>query len=70
MEVEIDTYTELPNGMRQTVNRAFFVMVAVDEDQKPVQVPDLVISTEAEKARNEAAKMRRNMRKQRRENGF
>ena len=36
--------------MRQTVNRAFFVMVAVDEDQKPVQVPDLVISTEAEKA--------------------
>ena len=37
MEVEIDTYTELPDGMRQTVNRAFFVMVAVDEDQKPVQ---------------------------------
>ena len=70
MEVEIDTYTELPDGMRQTVNRAFFVMVAVDEDQKPVQVPDLVISTEAEKARNEAAKMRRTMRKQRRENGF
>ena len=59
IEVEIDTYTELPDGMRQTVNRAFFVMVAVDEDQKPVQVPDLVISTEAEKARNEAAKMRR-----------
>ena len=70
MEVEIDTYTELPDGMRQTVNRAFFVMVAVDENQKPVQVPDLVISTEAEKARNEAAKMRRTMRKQRRENGF
>ena len=44
MEGEIDTYTELPDGMRQTVNRAFFVMVAVDEDQKPVQVPDLVIS--------------------------
>ena len=41
-----------------------------NEDQKPVQVPDLVISTEAEKARNEAAKMRRTMRKQRRENGF
>ena len=70
MEVEIDTYIELPDGMRQTVNRAFFVMVAVDADQKPVQVPDIIISTEAEKARNEAAKMRRNMRKQRRENGF
>ena len=49
---------------------AFFVMVAVDEDQKPIQVPELIITTEAEKARNEAAKMRRDMRRQRRENGF
>ena len=69
-EVEIDTYTELPDGMRQTVNRAFFVMVAVDENERPTQVPELLITTEAEKARNEAAKMRRSMRKQRRENGF
>ena len=70
MEVEIDTYTELPDGMRHTVNRAFFVMVAVDENERPTQVPELLITTEAEKARNEAAKMRRSMRKQRRENGF
>ena len=70
MEVEIDTYTELPDGMRQTVNRAFFVMVAVDGNERPTQVPELLITTEAEKARNEAAKMRRSMRKQRRENGF
>lgn len=28
MEVEIDTYVEQPDGMRHTVNRAFFVMVA------------------------------------------
>ena len=70
MEVEIDTYVEQPDGMRHTVNRAFFVMVAVDEDQKPIQVPELLITTEAEKARNEAAKMRRDMRRQRRENGF
>mgnify|MGYP000464781667 FL=1 len=25
-------------------------MVAVDEDQKPIQVPELIITTEAEKA--------------------
>ena len=61
---------EQPDGMRHTVNRAFFVMVAVDEDQKPIQVPELIITTEAEKARNEAAKMRRDMRRQRKENGF
>ena len=59
MEVEIDTYVEQPDGMRHTVNRAFFVMVAVDEDQKPIQVPELIITT-----------MRRDMRRQRRENGF
>ena len=70
MEVEIDTYVEQPDGMRRTVNRAFFVMVAVDENQKPIQVTELIITTEAEKARNEAAKMRRDMRKKRRENGF
>ena len=70
MEVEIDTYVEQPDGMRRTVNRTFFVMVAVDENQKPIQVPELIITTEAEKARNEAAKMRRDMRKKRRENGF
>ena len=70
MEVEIDTYVEQPDGIRRTVNRAFFVMVAVDKDQKPIQVPELIITTEAEKARNEAAKMRRDMRKKRRENGF
>ena len=68
--VDIDTYVEQPDGMRRTVNRAFFVMVAVDENQKPIQVPELIITTEAEKARNEAAKMRRDMRKKRRENGF
>ena len=66
----IDASVEQPDGMRHTVNRAFFVMVAVDEDQKPIQVPELIITTEAEKARNEAAKMRRDMRRQRRENGF
>lgn len=70
MEVEIDTYVEQPDGMRRTVNRAFFVMVAVDEKEKPTQVPELIITTEEEKARNEAAKMRRDMRKKRRENGF
>ena len=28
-------------------------MVAAGEDQKPIQVPELIITTEAEKARNE-----------------
>lgn len=70
MEIEIDTYAEKPDGMRYTVNRAFFVMVAMDENENSAQVPELIISTEAEKARNEAGKMRRSMRKKRTRNGF
>ena len=41
MEVEIDTYVEQPDGMRHTVNRAFFVMAAVDDRlRNRIQVPE------------------------------
>lgn len=70
MEVEIDSYVERPDGMRHLVNRAFAVMVAVDENEKPVRVPGLDIRTEAEKGRYEAALLRREMRKKRRNSGF
>lgn len=70
MEVEIDTYVEKSDGMRHPVNRAFFVMVAVDENEKPTQVPALEIRSEAEKARYEAGLLRREMRKKRSISGF
>ena len=70
MEVEIDTYVERSDGMRYSVNRAFFVMVAVDENEKPVQVPGLLVQTEAEKAKYEAGIMRKNNRKSRTLTGF
>lgn len=70
MEVEIDSYVERTDGMRYPVNRAFFVMVAMGEDGKPTKVPGLLIQTEAEKARNEAALQRKIMRRQRCEGGF
>ncbi|MDO5135490.1 MAG: acyl-CoA thioesterase [Eubacteriales bacterium] len=70
MEVEVDSYVERSNGMRYLVNRAFFVMVAMDEEEKPLQVPALEVRTEAEKARFEAGVMRKNMRKKRNQNGF
>lgn len=70
MEVEIDTYVERSDGMRYSVNRAFFVMVAVDENERPVQVPGLLVQTEAEKARYEAGIMRKNNRKNRTLTGF
>lgn len=70
MEVEIDSYVERADGMRYSVNRAFFVMVAMDQQERPMQVPSLEICTEAEKARYEAGIMRKNMRKKRTRNGF
>ena len=70
MEIEVDTYVEEPNGMRYSVNRAFVIMVAMDETENPIHVPELIITTEAEKARNEAGKMRKSMQKKRVRTGF
>ena len=63
MEVEIDSYVERSDGMRYMVNRAFSVMVAVNEKERPTPIPGLLIRTEAEKGRHEAALLRREMRK-------
>ena len=38
MEIRIDTYVERPDGSRHPVNRAFFVMVALDANNKPVTI--------------------------------
>lgn len=57
-------------AMRHLVNRAFSVMVAVDKDERPTRIPGLIIHTEAEKGRHEAALLRRDMRKERRDAGF
>ena len=70
MEVEIDTYVERSDGMRYSVNRAFFVMVAMDAEENPMQVPGLLIRTEAEKGRYEAGLLRRSMRSDRSKTGF
>lgn len=70
MEVRVDTYIESIDGMRKPINRAYLTLVAVDKDGNPVEVPGLIIETEAQKAEWEAGIRRREMRKQRREEGF
>ena len=70
MEVRVDTYVENKSGIRKPINRAYFVMVALDEDDKPVEVPGLILETETEKAEWEAAQKRREMRSQRKVEGF
>ena len=70
MEVRVDTYVEGMDGMRRSINRAYFTMVALDENDKPKQVPGLLLEAEEERAEWEAAKKRREMRETRRKEGF
>ncbi len=71
LEVRVDTYSEhTDTGMRYPINRAYFTMVALDENDRPRPVPRLILETEEEKAEWEAAKKRREMRMQRRKEGF
>ena len=70
MEVRVDTYTEDLDGMRRVINRAYIVMVAIDDNGKPITVPDIIIDTAEDRMEYEAAKKRRDMRKLRRAEGF
>ncbi|MBS6196307.1 MAG: acyl-CoA thioesterase [Clostridiales bacterium] len=70
MEVRVDTYVENRRGMRKMINRAYVVMVAVDRNHHPVQVPGLLVETENEKAEWEGGQKRYALRKQRRKEGF
>lgn len=71
LEVRVDTYTEnLDDGMRHPINRAYFTMVALDENGKPKRVPRLALTTESERAEWQAAEKRREMRMKRKAEGF
>lgn len=70
MEVRVDTYVENREGMRRPINRAYFTMVALDEHDKPTEVPGLVIESEEERAEWEAGEKRRKMREKRRTEGY
>lgn len=71
LEVRTDTYVEhLEDGTRHPINRAYFTMVALDENDRPVRVPRLIAETESEKAEWAAAEKRREMRMKRKTEGF
>ena len=73
MEVCVDTYVETLCGKRDRINNAHFMMVALDENNKPVQVPKLILQTEEEKlawAHGEERKRIRNQRRMTRLDGI
>lgn len=70
MEVRVDTYVESLSGERTMVNRAYVVMVALDENERPTEVPPLITETYDERQEWLAGERRRALRKQRRTENF
>lgn len=70
MEIRVDTYIETIDGNRQLINRAYIDMVAINSEGRPVEVPGLVLETDAQRVEYEAAAKRKELRKQRRLEGF
>lgn len=66
MEVCVDTYVETLCGKRDRINNAHFMMVALDENNKPVKVPQLILQTEEEKLAWAHGEERKRIRNQRR----
>lgn len=63
MEVRVNTYIEQLDGSRSLINSAYLVMVALDKNDKPCEIPGLMVKTDEEFAEWEAAKKRRETRK-------
>ena len=65
MEVTVDVYVENITAERKHINHAHFIMVALDENDKPVRVPRLILQTEQEHADWAAGEERRRLRQAR-----
>lgn len=70
MEVRVDTVVESLDGTQTVINRAYLVLVALDEKEHPVRVPRLIVETEEEQREWEAGERRAALRKQRKEERF
>ena len=66
MEVCVRTMVEDLNGMKRTINKAYFVLVALDDDDRPTEVPGLILETDEDKMEWELAKKRGELRSERR----
>ena len=70
MEIRVDTYREEMDGTREIINRAYIDMVCINREGQPMEVPALCIETQEQRKEYEAAQKRKQMRKQRRLEGF
>ena len=70
MEIRVDVYVERNDGMRYPINRAFLVMVALDETNCPTPVPTLLLENDIQREENLMACKRQTLRLERRKQGY
>lgn len=70
VEVKVDTYVEKLSGERSMINRAYVVMAALDENEKPAVVPALLLENDEQRAEWAAGEKRREFIKRRRFEDF
>lgn len=58
MEVRVDSFVEALDGSMKLINRAYVVLVAIDDQERPVEVPGLELESQEDFAEWEAAKKR------------
>lgn len=64
MEIKVNTFVEALNGEKDLINTAYLVMVALDEHDKPAEVPELILETDEEKEEYKKALKRKERRRQ------
>ncbi len=63
MEVYLEVWAEdIPAGNRVSTNTAFYTFVAVDQNGRPIEVPELIAETESDKELYKSALRRRQLR--------
>ena len=70
MEVLVETYVENIKRERSLINKAYLVMVSIDENDKPVRVPRLTLETEEQKVEWKNAEIRHMIRRERKTDGI
>ena len=61
MQIRVCAYVEALSGKLEQINEAYFVMVALDEYEKPTEVPGLIIESAEQQAMWDAAEARKKL---------
>ena len=70
MEICVETFVENLDGSKDPINTAYVVIVAIDQDGKPAEVPRLILESDRDRQNYEAALRRKEYRKIRANENF